>query len=35
MVPFRGSITGKAFRTGKTQHFDHVEELHDDQALRI
>jgi formate hydrogenlyase transcriptional activator len=30
IIPLRGSICGKAFRTGKTQHFNHVEELRDD-----
>jgi formate hydrogenlyase transcriptional activator len=27
IMPIHGSICGKAFRTGKTQHFDHVAEL--------
>jgi formate hydrogenlyase transcriptional activator len=30
IIPIHGSICGKAFRTGKTQHFDHIEELRDD-----
>ena len=30
IVPIHGSICGKAFLTGKTQHFDHVDELRDD-----
>jgi formate hydrogenlyase transcriptional activator len=30
MIPIQGSICGKAFRTGKAQHFDHIEELRDD-----
>jgi formate hydrogenlyase transcriptional activator len=30
IVPIHASICGKAFRTGKTQHFDHLEELRDD-----
>ena len=30
IVPIHGSICGKAFRTGKTQHFNHLEELRDD-----
>src|SRR5262249_51778373 len=30
MIPIRGSICGKAFRTGKAQYFDHIEELRDD-----
>jgi formate hydrogenlyase transcriptional activator len=30
IIPIRGSICGKAFSTGKTQHFDHFEELRDD-----
>jgi formate hydrogenlyase transcriptional activator len=29
-VPLNGSIGGKAFRTGKTQHFDSLEEVRDD-----
>ena len=30
IMPINGSICGKAFRTGKTQHFNHVEEVRDD-----
>jgi formate hydrogenlyase transcriptional activator len=30
IFPIQGSISGKAFRTGKTQHFDHIEEVRDD-----
>ena len=30
IVPIHGSICGKAFWTGKTQHFDHFEELQND-----
>ncbi len=30
IVPIHGSICGKAFRTGKTQHFDHLEDLRED-----
>jgi formate hydrogenlyase transcriptional activator len=30
IVPTRGSICGKAFRTGRTQHYHHIEELRDD-----
>jgi formate hydrogenlyase transcriptional activator len=30
IIPIHGSICGKAFWTGKTQHFDHFEELRDD-----
>jgi formate hydrogenlyase transcriptional activator len=30
IIPIHGSICGKAFRTGKTQHFNHFEELRDD-----
>jgi formate hydrogenlyase transcriptional activator len=30
IVPINGSACGKAFRTGKTQHFDHLEEVRDD-----
>ena len=30
IVPIHGSACGKAFRTGKTQHFDHLEEVRDD-----
>jgi len=30
IVPIHGSICGKAFRTGKTQHFNHLEEVRDD-----
>src|SRR5271170_2583042 len=30
IVPLRGSICGKAFRTGKSQHFDSLEEARDD-----
>jgi formate hydrogenlyase transcriptional activator len=30
IIPIHGSICGKAFRTAKTQHFNHVEELRDD-----
>ena len=30
IVPLRGSICGKVFRTGKTQYFDCLEELRDD-----
>jgi formate hydrogenlyase transcriptional activator len=30
IIPIHGSICGKAFWTGKTQHFDHFEEVRDD-----
>lgn len=30
IIPLRGSICGKAFRTGKTQHYNHLDELRDD-----
>jgi formate hydrogenlyase transcriptional activator len=30
IIPIHGSICGKAFRTGKTQHFDHFAELRND-----
>jgi formate hydrogenlyase transcriptional activator len=30
IIPTHGSICGKAFSTGKTQHFNHIEELRDD-----
>jgi formate hydrogenlyase transcriptional activator len=30
IVPIHGSLCGKAFRTGKTQHFNHLEEVRDD-----
>ncbi|HEY3838568.1 MAG TPA: sigma 54-interacting transcriptional regulator [Bryobacteraceae bacterium] len=30
LIPIHGSICGKAFRTGKTQHFNHVDEARDD-----
>ena len=30
LIPIHGSICGKAFRTGKTQHFDHFEDVRDD-----
>jgi formate hydrogenlyase transcriptional activator len=30
IVPIHGSICGKAFRTGKTQHYNNFEELRDD-----
>src|SRR5215469_2955435 len=30
IIPIHGSICGKAFRTGKTQHFNHYEEVRDD-----
>jgi len=30
VIPLHGSPCGKAFRTRKTQHFDHLEELRDD-----
>ena len=30
IVPIHGSICGKAFRTGKTQYYNHFEELRDD-----
>jgi formate hydrogenlyase transcriptional activator len=30
IVPLRGSICGKAFRTGKSQHFNRLEEVRDD-----
>ena len=34
IMPIHGSICGKAFRTGKTQHFDHFEELrHDPESF--
>jgi Transcriptional regulator containing GAF, AAA-type ATPase, and DNA binding domains len=32
-IPVLGSICGKAFRTGKRQHFDHLEELRDDPEV--
>src|ERR1700733_8821225 len=30
IMPIRGSVGGKAFRTGKIQHFDNLEEVRDD-----
>ena len=30
IVPIHGSICGKVFRSGKTQHFNHIDELRDD-----
>jgi len=30
IIPITGSICGKAFRTGKTQHFNRLEEVRDD-----
>jgi len=30
IIPIHGSLCGKAFWTGKTQHFNHVEEYRDD-----
>lgn len=30
IVPVHGSICGKVFRTGKTQHINHIDELRDD-----
>jgi formate hydrogenlyase transcriptional activator len=30
IIPIHGSICGKAFWTGKTQHFNHFEEIRDD-----
>jgi formate hydrogenlyase transcriptional activator len=30
LIPIRGSICGKAFRSGKTQHYDSFDELRDD-----
>jgi len=30
IIPLHGSICGKAFRTGKTQHYNHFEELRND-----
>ena len=30
IMPIRGSMGGKAFRMGKTQHFDNLEEVRDD-----
>jgi len=30
IIPIRGSVCGKVFRTGKSQHFDNLEELRDD-----
>jgi len=30
LIPIHGSICGKAFRTGKTQHFDNFEDVRDD-----
>jgi formate hydrogenlyase transcriptional activator len=30
IIPIHGSICGKAFRSGRTQHFNHLEELLDD-----
>jgi len=30
LIPIHGSICGKAFRTGKTQHFDHFEDVRHD-----
>ncbi len=30
IIPIRGSICGKAFRTGKSQHFNSLEEVRDD-----
>ena len=34
IVPIHGSVCGKAFRTGKTQHFNHFEEVrHDPESF--
>jgi formate hydrogenlyase transcriptional activator len=30
IIPIHGSICGKAFRTGKSQHFNNIEEVRDD-----
>jgi formate hydrogenlyase transcriptional activator len=30
IIPLHGSICGKAFRTGETQHYNHFDELRDD-----
>jgi formate hydrogenlyase transcriptional activator len=30
IIPIHGSMSGKAFRTGKTQHFDRIEDVRDD-----
>jgi formate hydrogenlyase transcriptional activator len=30
IIPLHGSICGKAFRTGRTQHYNHLDELRDD-----
>src|SRR5262249_30807447 len=30
IIPLRGSICGKAFRTGRTQYYNHLEDLRDD-----
>jgi formate hydrogenlyase transcriptional activator len=30
IIPIHGSVCGKAFRAGKTQHFNHFEEVRDD-----
>ncbi|PYT31859.1 MAG: Fis family transcriptional regulator [Acidobacteria bacterium] len=30
IIPIRGSVCGKVFRTGKTQHFNRLEEVRDD-----
>ena len=30
IIPIQGSICGKVFRTGKTQHYNHLDELRDD-----
>src|SRR5882757_4811886 len=30
IIPIHGSICGKAFRTGKAQYFNHIEEVRDD-----
>ncbi len=33
IIPIHGSICGKVFRTGKTQHFNHIDELRDDPEI--
>jgi formate hydrogenlyase transcriptional activator len=33
IIPIYGSICGKTFRTGKSQHFNSLEELRDDPAI--
>src|ERR1700756_1353857 len=35
IVPNHGSMCGKAFRTGKSQHFNSLEEVRDDPRVSV